>query len=168
MKKIEVVEIQRHDLILRVVAFDLYCDDPFDGLLQQSLKCVGSFSGIQLFGQLLRDGRTTSRIVLAHDATLHHGTPQRFGVDAAMVVETFVFCGHQRLEEMGRYAIGSHKNAVFAGRPSAQQFTIGSQCLRCEFIDGILDALEIRHVADPSTFDCDDEKCSREDKTKQQ
>ena len=106
--------------------------------------------------------------MLAHDATFHHGTPQRFGVDAAMVVETFVFCGHQRLEEMGRYAIGSHKNAVFAGRPSAQQFSIGSQCLRCEFIDGILDALEIRHVADPSTFDSDNEKYSREDKTKQQ
>ena len=34
VQKIEVVEIQRHDLILRIVAFNLNCDHPFDGLLQ--------------------------------------------------------------------------------------------------------------------------------------
>ena len=77
VQKIEVVEIQRHDLILRIVAFNLNCDHPFDGFCNKRWSVLEALPEYNCFGQLLRDGRTTARILLAHNAAFHNGTSQR-------------------------------------------------------------------------------------------
>ena len=56
MKEIEIVEIERNNLLLCVVAFKLHGYDPFYRLLQQTLHGARCRARIELFSQLLRDG----------------------------------------------------------------------------------------------------------------
>src|SRR5574344_2892436 len=74
MKKIEIVEIHGHYLLLGVVSLQLHGDNPFDRFLQSSFGNASGTPRIELFGKLLRYGAATSGIDLSHNASFHNCT----------------------------------------------------------------------------------------------
>ena len=149
MKEVEVVQIHRDDFLLREVALQLDGNHPLNRLLKQTFELAMSRFGIELLGQLLRDGRATTSALLTHNATLHDGTSQGNEVDARVLVETLVLGSHQRLHQMGRKLVVRHHDAILTIEvPCAYHLSVGRKHLRGKTADGILQVLQVGHVAD--------------------
>ena len=107
------------------VAFQLHGYNPLDGLLEQTFHYVVGAWRIKLFGKLLADCTATAGILLHQNTTLHHGTEQRDGINPRMFGKAYVFRCNQRIDNMGRQIIVSHKHAVLlAIRISSQNFPV--------------------------------------------
>ena len=97
VQEVEVVEIQRQDFLLGIIAFQLDGYHPLYRFLQDSLQRARSLLRIELLGQLLGDGASTACIGLPQDASLDDGTPQGSIVDARVLIESLVLGSHQCL-----------------------------------------------------------------------
>ena len=97
MQEVKVVQIHREYLVLRIVTLQLDGYHPLYRFLQQAFHHAVCSLGIQLLGQLLRNGRATTGTLLSEHATLDDGSSQSIEVDARMFVESDVLGSHQRL-----------------------------------------------------------------------
>ena len=125
MEEVEIIEIQGDDFLLGVVTLQLHCDDPLDRLLQHALRSGVGHVGVELLGQLLRDGRATASVLLSQDATLDDGTCQRVEVDARVLVETHVLGGHQGLDERrSEVVVIDHHSVLAVHVPRSQELVV--------------------------------------------
>ena len=97
MQEVKVVQIHRQYLVLRIVSFQFDGYHPLYRFLQQAFHHAVCSLGIQLLGQLLRNGRATTGTLLPEHATLDNGSSQSIEVNARMVVESDILGSHQCL-----------------------------------------------------------------------
>ena len=130
MKEIEVVEIHAHNLFLGIETLQLDGYHPLDRLLQESFMHALRLLGIELLGQLLRNGTAASSALATQDTALDDGTQQGTEIHPTVLVETNILGGHQRLNYCGREVIVAHKDAVcLTVAPCTQQLAIGREYL---------------------------------------
>ena len=154
MQEVEVVEVERDYLVLCVVALELHGNDPFDGLLQCALGHACGLVGVELLGQLLRDGRATAGVLLTEQASLDDGPGQCLEVDARVLVEAHVFGGHKRLHDVWRELVEIDAYPVFlVVVPCTHQFPVGGINLCGESVDWVLQVFDGWHVAYPAFCD---------------
>ena len=114
------VHIHGHDLVLGVVALQLYGGDPFLELADyQSEHCLtgefagGLFPGEKSLGQLLCDGAaSSSRAGVPQQYRLDGHPGQAAEVYAAVLVETCVLSGHGCLHQIGGQVVKAHVGTV--------------------------------------------------------
>ena len=97
VQEIEVIEIESQNLLFGIIAFQLHRNHPLYRFLQQSFHRTACLLRIELFGELLRDGTSTTRISLSQDTTLDDGTSQCTEVDTRMLIESLILSSHQCL-----------------------------------------------------------------------
>ena len=68
--------------------------------------------GIELLGELLRNGAAATSRRLPEESAFHHGARQGYEVDARMVVEPHILSGHESLHEIWRELLVGHRYAV--------------------------------------------------------
>ena len=154
VQEVELVEVHRQDLFLRVVALQLDGDDPLDGFLEETLQRVLRAGRIELLGQLLGDGTAAAGILLHQDAALHNSTEQGLGVDARMLGKAHVFRGDEGVDDVGRQVLITHVDAVFlAVRIGAQRLSVGRKDLCGKLVVRVLQVFDGRHVAYPAFRD---------------
>ena len=125
IQEVELIEIHRKNFLFGIIAFQLHGYNPLDGLLEQTFHYVVGAWRIKLLGKLLADCTAAARILLHQNTTLHHGTEQRDGINPRMFGKAYVFRCNQRIDNMGRQIIVSHKHAVLlAIRISSQNFPV--------------------------------------------
>ena len=154
VQEVELVEVHRQDLFLRVVAFQFDGDDPLDGFLEETLQRVLRAGRIELLGQLLGDGTAAAGVLLEEEAALHHGTEQGLDVDARMLGKAYVFRGDEGVDDVGRQVLITHVDAVFlAVRIGAQRLSVGRKDLCGKLVVRVLQVFDGRHVAYPAFRD---------------
>ena len=126
VQKVEVVKVHRNDLLLRKVTLQLDGNHPFYGLLQEPFQRVVCLLGVELLGQLLRDGRAASGALLPHHATLDDGTAQSNEVYAGMLIKPLIFSSHKGMHQVRRQIIiiNCHPIGILLV-PRADELTIG-------------------------------------------
>ena len=99
MKEVKIIQIHCNNLILRIVALQFDSNHPLDRFLEHTLHRGFCMFGIQLLSQLLGDGRSTTSALLSQNTAFDDSTRQCIEIDAGVLVETDVLCGHQRLHQ---------------------------------------------------------------------
>ena len=151
MQEVKVVQVHGDDFLFREISLQLDCNHPFDRLLQEALHRVVSLLGIELLGQLLRDGGTTAGTRLSHDATLQDSAPQGDEVDTRMLIEALVLGGYQSSNKScGQLLVADHDSVFLILVIRTQLLSIGRIDDGCILADGILKVLNIWHVTDES------------------
>ena len=152
----DLVEIHRHDLLLRVVALDLDGGDPFLQLDADHLDLASArdlaahvLTGIEGLGELLGDRTAAALRRVAHQQGLHRHAAQAAEVDAGMPVEARVFRGDRRIDDMFRNLVVTHIGAVLNMIGIDHLAVFGDQQGR-QVAVGILDLLEGRNLGKES------------------
>ena len=154
VQEVEVVEVHAHDFLFRVEAFQLEGNDPLDGLLQESLSRGGCLFGVELLGQLLSDGAAAAGALLLEHSSLDDGSQQSLEVDAVVLVEACILGGNKCVDEGWRHAAVVGEDAVGATvAPGAQLLAVGGKDLCGVLVDGILQLLNVGHVANVARED---------------
>ena len=162
MEKIKIIEIERKDFLFGVMALQLDSDDPLYGFLHESARGALRGRRIELLGQLLGDGTTTSGLVMAQESAFHNGTSQGTDIDARMFIETDIFRGHKGLKDVGGDTVVINKDAIFVARPRTDDFAIGSNDLRGVFADGALEFIQRGHISNPALTDAIESSCHQQ------
>ena len=102
VQEIKFIEVHGQNLFLCIVPFQFDCDDPFDRFLQQTLHDVVGCGRIELLGQLLGDGTTSSRVLLHQDSAFDDCPREGPYVNTGMVLEPDILCGYQCLYQIRR------------------------------------------------------------------
>ena len=163
VQEVEIVEVHPDDFLLRIETLQLQGDNPFDRLLQKAFLRCGCFLGVELLGQLLCDGATAARAFLLQYATFHNSSHQCPKVDAVMLVETDILCGNKCLHQSrGQFIEVGEDTVGTAVAPGTQLLAIGREDLRSKLVDGILQLLDVGHIAystceDAVEYDTDDD-----------
>ena len=125
MQEVEIVEIHGNDLVFGVVFLQLYGNHPFNGFLQRTFSDTCRLSRVELFGQLLGDGRTAASIFLSEYATFYDGTCERLEVYARVLVESDVLSSDESLDERWcELVIVNTHTVLFVVVPCAHEFPV--------------------------------------------
>ena len=100
VQEIKIVEIESNNLLFGIITFQLDGNDPLYWFLEHSLSSTLRSTTIQLFSQLLSNGRTTSSISLPQNTTLNDSTTQRSEVNTRVLIKSFIFSSHQSLNQI--------------------------------------------------------------------
>ena len=147
VEEIKLVQIHVDDLLLRIVAFQLDGNDPFDGFLEKTLHHIVGTGREELLGQLLRDRTTATSTLLHQDASFDHGTHQTGKVDATVLGKADVLRCNQCLHQIGRQIFVVDIDTVIGTMCiTTQGLAIGRDDLRSIFIDRIFQLFNGRHV----------------------
>ena len=152
VQKVKIIQVKREHFLLGVMPFEFYGYHPLNGFLQKALHRTFSRTGVELLGQLLRDGAAAACLFLPQHAAFYHSTHQCPCVDAGMLVETYILGGHKSVEHAGGNAVVGYKYTVFVTRPRSQQTAVGRDDLRCVSADGALQLTYGRHITYPPTL----------------
>ena len=126
VEEIEVVEIHRYYLLLCEIAFQLNGYNPLYRLLQQTFHLAVGFLRVELFCQLLGDGRASSGTLVAHHSALHHRTSEGNEVYSRVFVETLILRSHKRVDEVRRQVVVVHSHSVgLVQVPCANHLSVG-------------------------------------------
>ena len=151
MQEVEIVEVERDNLLLSIVAFELHGNNPLYRLLQQALQRTLSRFRIELFGKLLRNGRATAGRSLTKEPALNHSTSKGNEVDTRMVVESGILCSHKSVYEVRRQVAVRYADTVLAVEvPCTNHLAVGTVNLCGKTIYRILQVLDWRHIANPT------------------
>ena len=154
MKKVKLIEVHIDDFLFGIVALQTDGNDPLNGLLEESLGQTFDAGGVQLFGQLLRDGTTATTATLAHQSAFHNGPEESTDIDSAVIREAHVLRGYERLNQIGgQILIAGIKSVVLAVGKAPETLSVGRNELRSIAIYRIFELLHSRHIANPSLRD---------------
>ena len=148
--EVDGVEVHGENLLLGVVVLQLDGHDPLTELGEDGATAgVGLAHLVEVLGQLLGDGGAAAGGAMASDDSLEEHAEETACVDAGVAVETGVLGGDEGIDEVGGKLVVGDVGAVLEAYV-AQHLAVVADDLGGLQAVGILDVLELRHVANPS------------------
>ena len=168
MEEIKIIKIQGYYLFLGIVTLKFDGNHPLYRLLHKTLGGRMSHLGIELFSQLLCNGRASASTFTPEQSTLDDGTAKSNKVNTRMIIEAGIFSSNQRLDQVGRQIIIRHGNTIFpVEAPRAKHLAVRRIDLRGKSINRILQLVNGRHIPYPSIPNCRKHHCHGQYRTAQ-
>ena len=147
MQEVEVVEIHGYNLVLGIELLDLHRNNPLDRFLQRTFHHTVGLARIELFGKLLGDCGSSTRIHLPQESALDNSTPQSIEINARVIVKSGILGGNKRLDNIRREFVVIHTHTVLLVIiPCAHHLSIRREHLSGKTVDRVLEILDRGHI----------------------
>ena len=109
----DLIHVHSHDLVLGVVALELYRGDPFLQLDPDHLeRRTDILTRVEGLGELLGDGTSTSLAGVAAEESLDKDSRETLEIDTRMSVKTFVLCSYCSMNDIRRQVLVVDERSV--------------------------------------------------------
>ena len=159
MQEVKIIQIHRDYFVFGIITFQFHCYDPLYRFLKHTLQRRICVLGIELFCELLRDGRTSTCTFLSEETALNDSTSKSIKINTRMIIKANVLCSHQCLYQRLRQLCIVHHHTILAIIvPCAYNFSICRIYLSSKTVNRILQIFDRWHISDPPLVNCI--KCS--------